>query len=221
MKPNTEQLESIKNILGSVTNYRETYAELYDHILTALDAIPDNDSVPQALYHIVEVELGGKKGIAKIEATYKKVATKEVFRRYMAYLVSYLLSPFLLVAIALTVLAYKFFTKSFEEFGWLRVVCMWLNVIPISVTKIIMAKAKRDGLYNKVSVIRTIYSWAVAFPIYLSLALQLIIFLVSLVVSLNFNQYLYINLAMFFLNIFIVLATYRLCRDELKLRLAI
>jgi hypothetical protein len=221
MKPNTEQLESIKNILGSVTNYRETYTELYDHILTALEVLPNNDSFPCALHRIIEIELGGKRGIAKIEATYKKIATKEVFKRYLAYFVGYLLSPFLLVAIALTVLAYKLFTKSFEELGWLRVICMWLNVIPISVTKIIMAKAKRDGLYNKLSIIRTIYSWVAAFPIYLSLALQLIIYLISLVVSLNFNQYLYINLAMFFLNSFTVLAICRLCRDELKLRLAI
>lgn len=218
MKPNTEQLESIKNILGSVTNYRETYAELYDHILTALEVLPDDILFAEALHRIVEIELGGKKGIIKIEAVYKKTAIKEIFKRYFSYFAKYLLSPFLLVGIALTIFLYGYMAKSPEWPGLLLLltICMYINAIPLIVRKVLIFKAKRNGTYGKNSVISTAYGWFLAFPIYLFIALHIFPFLASLVVIQTFDSSMYTALGAFFLNTFNILALCRLCIDEIN-----
>ncbi len=46
MKPNREQIETIEDILGSATKYRETYEELYDFMHEELAAqAPGNTQV--------------------------------------------------------------------------------------------------------------------------------------------------------------------------------
>ncbi|MBC7401119.1 MAG: hypothetical protein H7289_14365, partial [Mucilaginibacter sp.] len=85
MKPNQEQLTAIENILGQVSKYRETYDELYDHILSALETVPDDVPFIDALHNIVENELGGGPGIAVIEAKYKKATLKEIGKKYLKY----------------------------------------------------------------------------------------------------------------------------------------
>jgi hypothetical protein len=40
MKPNQNQQLQLQECLGKYLQYRETYAEFYDHIITALEAKP-------------------------------------------------------------------------------------------------------------------------------------------------------------------------------------
>jgi len=221
MKPNQEQLGVIQDILGSVTNYKETYSELYDHILTALDALPDNTPFGSALHHIVEHELGGKKGITRIETNYKKAATKEIFKRYFIYFGNCFFSPFLLVGVASTTFFYWLFGKSFVDQPGLTVICMFINIIPTLIRRLVIAKARRDGTYGKSSVIKSVYGWFGAFPLYLQVGLNAICFLVSLVYTPHFNSYLYVNLSVFFLNTFNIISICKLCRDEFNLPLLI
>ncbi|MGF7079911.1 hypothetical protein [Mucilaginibacter sp. UYCu711] len=103
MKPNQEQQNFIKAQLQSITYVQETYEELYDHVLTALEGVPDDAPFFDAVNNIIENDLGGAKAIKSIEAKYLKIAIKEYIFDYFRCLGQCLTSYFMLIIIAATV----------------------------------------------------------------------------------------------------------------------
>ncbi|MES2807058.1 MAG: hypothetical protein V4619_00435 [Bacteroidota bacterium] len=82
MKPNAEQNEFIKVQLQDMIKVRETYDELYDHILTALETKPDDMPFQEAMQQIWEQDLGGKRGIRTMQIRSIKLAVKEFAKEY-------------------------------------------------------------------------------------------------------------------------------------------
>jgi uncharacterized protein YacL len=214
MKPNQEQLTTIENILGDVSKYRETYEELYDHILSALEAVPDDVPFIDALYNIVENELGGGKGIALIEAKYKKAAIKEIAKKYFKYFGGYLLSPFILLAFALTGMIYWVIKEGIINQIFIVTLFFACNTIVIRVRERWINKTINP--YGKNSVIKLVYPYICMFPMVLSVVLGLIHIALKLVGIPYFDPTLYVALVVFFINLFNMLAYYRLCKDEFK-----
>ncbi|MES2426737.1 MAG: hypothetical protein V4560_07165 [Bacteroidota bacterium] len=215
MKPNQEQREIIEDILGSVSKYRETYEELYDHILCALDAVPNEVPFIDALHHIIENELGGGSGIYKIEKKYEKTATKEIVKRYLQYFGQYLLSPFILVAFALTGMLYWVIKEGMISPDRIVLLCFASNAIVMKVREKWINKT--INLYGKNSVIKIVYPYIGMLPMLLSAGVGLIYMIVNgLFIFPYFDSRLYISLAVFFINLVNMLAYYRLCKDEFK-----
>jgi hypothetical protein len=214
MKPNQEQLTAIENILGQVSKYRETYDELYDHILSALETVPDDVLFIDALHNIVENELGGGRGIAATEAKYKTAALKEIAKKYFTYFGRYLVSPFILLAFALTGILYWMIKEAVIAQGFIVVICFASNTIVIRVRERWINKTINP--YGKNSIIKTVYPYICMLPILLSAGFGLIHFALKLVRLPYFDPRLYIALAVFFINLFNMLVYYRLCKDEFK-----
>ncbi|MES2484543.1 MAG: hypothetical protein V4581_01145 [Bacteroidota bacterium] len=216
MKPNAKQITTIEDILGSVTRYRETYEELYDHILSALENVPDETPFVDALYNIVEYQLGGKRGISKIERKYRKAALKEIAKKYLGYFGGYVVSPYVLVAAVLTWGLYLLITGNFLRAGWISTICLFMNLILVVARKSVIVKARKDGVYGKSSVVSIIYPYMHMFPVILYIVFMvtyLIVSMLNLPFGLDVN---YIYPAIFFLNLINMLAYYRLCKDEFK-----
>jgi hypothetical protein len=216
MKLKWEQQESIENLLGSITKYHETYEELYDHIISALETVPDDTPFAGALYNIVENELGGKPGINKIEVRYVKVAAKEIIKRYFKYLGQYLMSPFTLVVFALTGGLY-WLTKGENQPTFIVTVCLAINMVLMKLREKWTNKEISIGTYNKSSVIKTVYPYLAMSPILLSVGLGLIHIALNLFGIPYFDPRPYIDLTVFFINLFNMLICYRLWKDEFKL----
>ncbi|MES2376151.1 MAG: hypothetical protein V4553_06225 [Bacteroidota bacterium] len=214
MRPNQEQLTTIENILGDVSKYRETYEELYDHILSALEGVPDDMPFADALYNIVENELGGGRGIALIEAKYKKAAIKEIAKKYFKYFGQYLVSPYMVGVIALTGMLYWLINGETIRQIWVTVLCFISNTIVIRVRERWINKTINP--YGKNSVIKIVYPYICMFPMILSVVLDLIHIALSFVGLPYVDPRLYIALVVFFINLVNMLAYYRLCKDEFK-----
>ena len=82
MKPTPSQQVLIRQQLRSLLKYRDTYDEVYDHILSSLETLPQDIDIDDALNNIVESELGGTKGLKKIEAKYRGLAIKQFIKDY-------------------------------------------------------------------------------------------------------------------------------------------
>ncbi|MFD2873890.1 hypothetical protein ACFS5N_15520 [Mucilaginibacter ximonensis] len=67
MKPIAEQQQSIKTLLRSILKYKETYDEVYDHILSSLEGLPTDANFAHTIRDIVENELGGARGLKTLE----------------------------------------------------------------------------------------------------------------------------------------------------------
>lgn len=106
MIPNHEQEEFIKDKLPGRFKCRETYEELYDHVLTALAAVPDDAPFFEAVNDIIENDLGGAKAIRLIESKYIKIVIKEYVTDYFRCIRQCLTSFLVLPIIAATITYY-------------------------------------------------------------------------------------------------------------------
>jgi hypothetical protein len=111
MKPNQEQRDFIKELLQSMLDVQETYDELYDHVLTALEAVPDYVPFNEAVRNIIEYDLGGKRGIRAIQARYIKIAIKDFANAYFLNLGQSLKSVLILLVVTGTI-GYYFLIKN-------------------------------------------------------------------------------------------------------------
>jgi len=89
MKPTPEQLAFLKKYLHQNLEFRESYIEFYDHILTALEGIGNEVTFGRAVQDIVDRDFGGFENIAKIERSFKVNATRDVKKKYAHNLVSF------------------------------------------------------------------------------------------------------------------------------------
>ncbi|MFD2145512.1 hypothetical protein [Mucilaginibacter antarcticus] len=217
MKPNAEQLQDIEDILSSVTQYRETYDELYDHILSAMDRMPDNAPFIPSLRDIMENELGGKRGVSRIERKYCKSALKEVIKKYCAYFGQYLISPYVVILIGLTYGFYLGMTSGVFHPRLLMMGWLFINILMAIVRKRLIVKARNNGTYGKSSIISILYVYLAMFPIILTVIVS-IGFMISLafVDLAPFTWYPSALVLIFFLYMVNILVYYQFLKDEFK-----
>jgi hypothetical protein len=133
MIPNHEQQEYIKDKLLGRFKCRETYEELYDHVLTALEAMPDDATFFDAANNIIENDLGGVETIKLIEAKYFKIAIKEYIADYFRCLWGCLTSFLILPIITLTIVYYLLMQHEWFNAVIGQVIPTWIVLIPATI----------------------------------------------------------------------------------------
>lgn len=87
MRPTVEQQKSITTLLRSHLKYKETYDEVYDHILSWFEKLPVDVSFAFALRNIVENDLGGAKGMKALERKLLIFSIREFIREYFVHFI--------------------------------------------------------------------------------------------------------------------------------------
>lgn len=100
MKIDQEQRGFIKARLQSLTYVQETYDELYDHVLTALEAVAGDAPFANTVYQIIEHDLGGKRSIRAMQRRYIRTAIKEFIGAYFLTLAQSFKSALILFVVA-------------------------------------------------------------------------------------------------------------------------
>lgn len=80
MKLTNEQIATIKQLVNNEVNYNETYLEVYDHVITALEHRDTITDIQNAYAEILEQDLGGHSGLAKLEAESQKAISAQMFK---------------------------------------------------------------------------------------------------------------------------------------------
>lgn len=93
MKLSPEQQKFLNDYLRKNLKYRETYSELYDHVLSALETKPQTMNFQDAVEGVIKEDFGGYNGMALIESRYKKAVSKEMQKKYWANVIAYLKFP--------------------------------------------------------------------------------------------------------------------------------
>jgi hypothetical protein len=119
MKPTLQQIELLKKYLRNTLDYRETYEEIYDHIISAVEGNMTNESFEMVVNKIINSDFGGAKGLVKIEKQYYNLAVDEVISRQWHNFISNLKFPQVLYSLLL--------------FG-----CIYLGVLHLTVQSYIM-----------------------------------------------------------------------------------
>ncbi len=130
MKLTHEQVLAVKGAIWPEVKYRETVAEVYDHVLTALEERPDDGKpLMTVVDEIIANDLGGWKAIKEHEKDRLKMTTRQVIRQYMQMLLSFLYTPYSSLILVVTLVIYGWPT-SFAA-GGLLAFSVVLGLIPL------------------------------------------------------------------------------------------
>lgn len=78
MKPTLQQTQLLKKYLRNTLDYRETYEEIYDHILSAVEGNTGDLSFEEAVNNTIKSDFGGAKGLVKMEKQHYSSVVDEV-----------------------------------------------------------------------------------------------------------------------------------------------
>lgn len=107
MTPNTRQDEDLKTYLRKAFLYRETYEEVYDHIISALQNQADGISFENAVNDIIRNDFGGHQNLVNIEANSKRAIRRDIRRQQSVFFWSFFKFPNFIYVLILALITYK------------------------------------------------------------------------------------------------------------------
>jgi hypothetical protein len=112
MKPTEKQLKVLQNYLHNTLTYRESYEEIYDHILSAIEHQPDNITFEDTINNIIINDFGNHKNLLKIEKAGKDALVKESIRKFLGFFISCFKFPALFYTLTFALTAYYAITQA-------------------------------------------------------------------------------------------------------------
>ncbi len=106
-----KQLALLQETLSDRLKYSETYDEVYDHVLTALEDIDDSIPLGGAVNTIMLNDFGGFKGLRKIENERRWTVAHQMISKQLLFFADYLKFPLLPIAIILYAILYYIMSK--------------------------------------------------------------------------------------------------------------
>ena len=115
MKLTEDQLVVLKNNLKEGVTYRETYEEVYDHLLTALENSDNSLPLAKTLNNIMQNDFGGFKGLQVIEKKRRWMVARQMAKKQLWYFLDHLKFP--LLPITLIIFAALYYLVSNVKFN--------------------------------------------------------------------------------------------------------
>ncbi|HEY2581591.1 MAG TPA: hypothetical protein VGI43_07285 [Mucilaginibacter sp.] len=104
MKPDEEQMQYLKDYLRAVLKYHETYEEVYDHILLALEERPQEKFFASTVDAIIMDDFGGNNGLMMMEENCRNAIAGEVWKQYWRCFFSYLKFPYVIYTVFISMI---------------------------------------------------------------------------------------------------------------------
>jgi hypothetical protein len=82
MIPTPEQKRWLKDYLSQIMVYRETYEEVYDHMLLAIEHQPDEPWFETIIMNVIEQDFGGNNGLLELEESCKHAVEVNAWAQY-------------------------------------------------------------------------------------------------------------------------------------------
>jgi hypothetical protein len=106
MKPTAQQDILLRRYLRETLRYRETYEEVYDHILSALERDACTGTLEEAVNQILREDFGGYDQLKKMEYKAKGIAIADGVQKFMVFFVDYFRWPRIAYTLGFAVLIY-------------------------------------------------------------------------------------------------------------------
>ncbi len=106
MKLTSEQLVILQDSLRERIVYEETYQEVYDHVLTALEHTEDSVPLAQALDNIMRNEFGGIRGLRAIERKQNWSVAREIINSQLSYFMDNFQPRFIAITVCIYAVVY-------------------------------------------------------------------------------------------------------------------
>lgn len=221
MIPNPEQRKLLKDYLNKNLNYRETYLEFYDHILTALEDKPADTLFEDAMNNIIKEDFGGFEVMAAIETRYQRATLQQMKKKYLNYITAYFKFPLIGITSMFALLLYYVVIQSWFSFIVFLGVFFTMRFMPSIIKGVRYFKSGYTFANTKASVKDNAYIWldyiaaAVLLLLFFLLKPSLLHNSISPVVWFKNTDPIIIALVLFSCALH-TLTYYRVYRDEFK-----
>lgn len=103
-----QQQEDIRSVIWHNTKYRETFNEVYDHVLTAIEELSTEVNPNAMASKIIKDEFGDWDGIKATEEQRLKIIRKDILHKLWAYVKDWFSLPLIILTILAAVSVYYF-----------------------------------------------------------------------------------------------------------------
>jgi len=167
MEPTPAQKVVLQKYLRNHLKYRETYAEFYDHILTALEAKPADCDFNDTAMAIIAEDFGGTQGMGLIEYKYNRSTFTELKKRYLDYAIDNFKFPGIITTAALIILIYFMVQQP-----WFDLEVFFLNIMVIRFIPGILymlTRLRSPRIYGAPlrSIKSSFFKWQRAIPVFI------------------------------------------------------
>lgn len=220
---NEEQKSIIRTLVSNEVSYQETYLEVYDHIISSLEARSSINDFQKAYAEVLEEDFGGHSGIEKLEEIREKVVREEITQKKWNFFFEFFKGPAIIISLLVVVLCYYGF-HSQQFVYWLVCITGLMTILPFFILCIgnffIRSKEKKSINDNALSSAAVLIGRII-------IGLNFISFLIgSTPLKFKHNHFISVEIASFigstiFLFVtFYGLAVLRLYKNEFKRRVA-
>jgi len=136
MKPNPEQKLWLKNYLRKVMVYRETYEEVYDHMLLAIENHPEQQYFATTVLDILDNDFGGSNGLLALEENCRQTVEATAQAQFRDNFKRWFVSPLLVVTAAMFMGLFYLQLPDVKTEGALFFFFLFLLVLPAILTAV-------------------------------------------------------------------------------------
>ncbi|MDP9080644.1 MAG: hypothetical protein M3O71_24735 [Bacteroidota bacterium] len=111
MKPTEQQKQQLQDYLRKGLKYRETYEEIYDHVLAALEYKAEASPFNNTVNEIIREDFGGSKNLWRIEETFRKSVAKDMSTQFWKLFSAYLRFPLAMFTVIISAVFYYIIYK--------------------------------------------------------------------------------------------------------------
>ena len=158
MIPTINEKQWLQDYLFKSLRYRETYNEIYDHILTALEHEPAAEFFETTVYNVIEKEFGGSSNMLYMEVESKRLINGEVKTQYRRKFADWFKLP--LVAYTLIIAAVNFYFWGSKN-SVLAVMGLIFFIAPLILMLLRRVIARFKYCSNKASIRDGAFDWLV------------------------------------------------------------
>ncbi|MGY3213260.1 hypothetical protein [Mucilaginibacter sp. HD30] len=124
MKLSKDDVVYLNNFLNKELVYRETYNEMQDHILSALEEYPDNATFETAFHDIINTQFSGIAGLRAIDRQYRKHGVTEMRKKYLNHIANMFKAPSVFWLSITSISAYFLFNYLQKSSYWTVFLCV-------------------------------------------------------------------------------------------------
>ncbi|MFD0794981.1 hypothetical protein ACFQZX_15270 [Mucilaginibacter litoreus] len=93
MKPTSQQLNNLKDYLRKELKFRESFEEIFDHILSALEHQPEDIDFQDAVNNIINQDFGGHNKLPDIEKRIASSIADDCNKKFRNFFIEQLKTP--------------------------------------------------------------------------------------------------------------------------------
>ncbi|SHN13688.1 hypothetical protein [Mucilaginibacter sp. OK098] len=175
MKPGPQQKQQLQEYLRKGLKYRETYEEVYDHILAALAYKPETSTFNSTVNEIIRDDFGGSKNLWRIEESFRKSVAKDMSKQFWQLFSAYLKFPLVVyTAIISAIVYYIIYNINVQPVAFERIFILFA-FLPALLVPVRYYKIGYIFKDTKKSVRDNIFIWIAQFPLRLCICSNMLL----------------------------------------------